>query len=286
MSWTPNDLVTDADLLAHHPTILSQFGKIHWGDARAKAIEDWLWPQLLAANYDPQRFRTRFAAEAVYIDANGTFSDVTAAAQSATADDLTLATAFASTTTRLCVGSPSAFRGLSIRVTDTPNATAATLEVAVWCDQWRTLRVADGTQATLGVPFSRGGAITWTAPDEWVVRAVNGTIAYWARLSLSVAPAAGQAGQVSVIRRSRLCGPVTHRTLSMIFRGAPLSQDGPWRDLADWHEREAEQALARVLPTLGGEFDTVTEDDVIDATEAAQTADDARGTTAWTFERA
>jgi hypothetical protein len=286
MSWAPNDLVTDADLLAHYPKLLTQFGQVTWTEARAKAIEEWLWPQLLGANFDPQRFRTRFAPAAVRIDANGTFTDVTSAAQNDTTDDLTLATAFATTSTRLCIGSASPFRGLSVRVADTPNATAATLAVSVWCDSWRQVAVRDHTQATSGVPFSRGGAITWALPEDWVTRTLDGTVGYWARLTLSVAPTAGKAGQVGVIRRSRLCGPVTHRTLSSIFRGAQLAQDGPWRELADWHEREADQTLARVLPILGGEFDTVTVDDVVDAEEAVQATDEARNAQAWTFERA
>jgi hypothetical protein len=79
---------------------------------------------------------------------------------------------------------------------------------------------------------------------------------------------------------------VTCRTLAQIFRAAPLTQEGPWTDKATWYEGQADQMLARVLPLLGGEFDTATEDDTIDTTEAAQTADEARGATAWTMERA
>lgn len=286
MSWAPADLLTDTDLLAYAPKILSQFGQVSWQALRAKTLEDWLFPSLVAANYDPQRFRTRYAPDAACIDANGTFTTITGAAQDNATDDITLATAFASTSTRLCVGSASPFRGVSVRMLDTVNATAATLTVQLWRDAWQTVAVADGTQATAGTPFSRGGAITWTVPEDWTVRAVNGTTGYWARLVLSATPAAGKLSQIGVIRRSRLCGAVTHRTLSQIYRAAPLSSDGPWDALAGYHEAEADRLLSRMLPVIGGEFDSVTGDDVVDTDEAAQTADEARNATAWTWERA
>lgn len=286
MSWAPTDLLADDDLLAYEPKILSQFGQIQWAPLRAKVLEDWLWPQLEAASFPAPRFRTRFAPDAVLIDAAGTFSDVTSAAQDATVDDLALATAFASTATRLCVGSAVPFRGLSCRMGETVNATTAKVTVALWRDGWQSVAVADNTSVG-GAAFARGGAITWTVPETWVPRTLSDTTPrYWARVTLSVAPNAGTLGQVAVIRRSRLCGAVTCRTLAAIFRAAPLSQDGPWREKADWYEAEAERMLQRALPLLGGEFDTVTEDDVVDADEAGQTADEARATVGWTFERA
>ena len=287
MSWAPNDLLTDLDLLAYEPKILSQFGKVEWAALRAKTLEDWLWPQVQGAGFDPQRFRTRFAPAEVLIDANGVFADVTTAATDATADDLALATVFSASTTRLCVGSDAPFRGLSVRLADTVNATAGALSVALWRDAWQGVAVDDRTQATLGVPFSRGGSITWALPDDWVVRSVSGSEArYWARLVVTPAPAAGAIGQLSVIRRSRLCGAVACWTLSRIYRTAPLTQDGPWDRKADDYAQLATDMLQRALPLLGGEFDTQTEDDVVDATEAAQTANEARGSSGWTFERA
>ena len=48
MSWHPSDLVTDADLLAYEPRILTQFGVTDWTAVRAKALEDWLLPLLRA----------------------------------------------------------------------------------------------------------------------------------------------------------------------------------------------------------------------------------------------
>lgn len=286
MSWAPADLVSDRDLVAYETRVQSLFGQWDWRERRAKALEDWLWPQVRVAGYDPRRFRTRYAPEAALYGVT-TYTDVTAAAQSATAEDLDLAAVFASSTTRLYLGSPAPFRGVSVRVTDSPSATAATLTVQAWRDAWQQVAVDDGTVLTAGVPFSRGGAITWTLGDDWVTRSLSTVDAcYWVRMALSATPTGAKAGQVAVIRRSLLCAPVTFRTLALIFREAPLSQDGPWRERADWYEAEAERALQRVLPILGGEFDTITEDDVVDADEAEQTASEARGASAWTLERA
>lgn len=286
MSWAPTDLVSDRDLTAYETRILSLFGAWDWRDRRAKALEDWLWPQVRVAGFDPQRFRTRYTPTAVYYG-ESTYTSVTSEAQNDTAEDLALATIFASSTTRLYVGSTAPFRGLSIRVTDTPSSTAATLTVDAWRDAWQALAVTDGTALTAGKPFSGGGAITWALSDDWVPRTISTTAgAYWVRLALSAVPTGAKAGQIGCIRRSLLCAPATFRTLALIFREAPLSQDGPWRERAEWYEAEADRALQRVLPVIGGEFDTDPEDDVIDATEAAQTASEARGGSGWTWDRA
>ena len=117
MSWAPQDLVTDADLVAYDSRILTQFGRVDWADRRTKAIEDWLWPQLRVANFDPERFRTRYTPDAVLYGAG--LTDVTGAATSATTDDLNLATIFSSGTAYLYVGSARPFRGISVRVEPT-----------------------------------------------------------------------------------------------------------------------------------------------------------------------
>jgi len=285
MSWHPADLVTDADLLAYEPKILTHFGQASWGDLRTKVLEDWLWPQLRGRGFDPARFRTRYAADAVCYGAS--YTDLTEAATDTTTDDLPLATIFASASAYLYVGSAQPFRGISLRITDAPSATAATLSVALWRDIWQSAAITDGTAKTSGVPLSGGGAITWTVPADWATRDL-GTFGpyYWARIALSAVPTGATATQVSVIRRSLLCAPVTFRALALIFRGAPLNQAGPWEPRADWYEQEAERALDRAWPVLGGEFDTITEDDVVDADEQAQTPDAARGNTGWTYERA
>ena len=128
--------------------------------------------------------------------------------------------------------------------------------------------------------------MTWKLPDGWVPQLLNAKGPYyWAQITLSATPTSAVASQVALIRRSRLCGPVTLRTLALIFREAPTGQDGPWREKAEWYERQADEALQRGLPLVGGEFDTSTEDDVIDSTEAAQTTAEASSTGGWRLER-
>ena len=287
MSWHPSDLLADADLIAYEPRLFATFGVIEYGDQRSKAIEDWLWPSLRAAGFDPQRFRTRFAAEAVRGYTSSAYTDLTSAASSTTADDVALATVLAASSDYLYIGSTQPFRGVSLRLLDAVSSVATTLTVETWADRWIREAVADGTQGTPGKPLSAGGALTWRVRSEWAMRHIDSVGPYyWARLSCAAAPTGATASQIGVIRRSLLCAPVAFRTLAQIFRAAPLSQDGPWEDKARYYEDAADAALSRALPILGGEFDTVTADDVIDAEEAAQTPDEARGASGWTLERA
>lgn len=289
MSWHPSDLVTDADLLAYEPTILTQFGTADWTEKRRKAVEDWLWPILRAQALPVERFRTRFAPTKVWGYTSSTYTDLTAAAANATTDDVTLAAVLAAPTDYLYVGSDARFRGLSVRLLDAVSSVTATVTLQVWTDRWRAVSVQDGTQATAGKPFSAGGALIWTVPDGWELRAVNGSDPlYWARLALSAAPTGATATQIAVIRRSVLCAPVALRTLALVFRAAPAAQDGPWREKADLYGQEAELALQRAVGLVGGEFDTVTEDDVVDADEAVQTTAEVQAEAGggWTLERA
>lgn len=286
MSWHPSDLVEDADLTAYEPTILSQFGRFEWTDKRTKAIEDWLFPSVRARGFDPDRLRTRVQPLAVYSYTSSAFADRTAVATSAAADDLALGAYLTGTSDYVYVGHDRPFRGVSVRITDTPSTATADLSVAHWQDAWTLTAISDGTKATTSKSFSRGGAVTWRMPSGWVVRAVNGSDPlYWARLSVSAAITAGTlAGRLSAIRRSAFCGPTVYKTLEWIFRAAPTSQDGPWRDKADFYADQAESALTRALEQAGGEFDTITVDDVVDADESVQTPEQAGGG-AWQWER-
>jgi hypothetical protein len=285
MSWAPNDLVVDADLVAYESTILTQFAVPDWQARRQKAIEDWLFPLLEGRGFAPHRWRTRFVPSAVLGYTSASFTDLTTAAQDT--EGLTLSSVLTGTSDALYVGSDQPFRGVSIRMIDHVNAVALTLTKAMWQDAWSSVTgVSDGTRASAGVPLSQGGAITWTTPDGLTRRTVNTTgPLYWLKLSVSSAPTAGtKAGALLVIRRSRLCAAVTFRTLALIFREAPTAQDGPWREKAEWYEAQAEQAWLRVADLIGGEFDA-DDSDAIDTTEAGQTADSVTGG-GFTLERA
>lgn len=282
MSWHPNDLVTDADLLAYERTIVSQFNVTDWQSRRQKALEDWLFPLLEGRGFSPQRLRTRADATAVFSYTSSTFTDRTAA--SITEDGLSLATILAASGDHLYVGSADPFRGLSVRVTDAPSSAASTLTLQVWTDNWIAPEDIRNATVITGKPFARGGAITWTLPEDTVRRSVNSSAPlYWARLALSTAPTGCSIGPMAVIRRSRLCAAVTFRTLALIFREAPAAQEGPWQEKAVWYEAEAERAWLRVADLIGGEFDTDNSDQ-ISAEEAAQTAAEANGG-GWTLER-
>lgn len=285
MSWSPNDLVSDTDLVAYERTILTQFGASDWQLKRQKALEDWLFPLLASTGLDPYRLRTRFQPAATWGVTSGVYANLTDFAQSQTPDQINLATTLSAGADSLVVGSPWQFRGVSFRMFDNVSSADATLTVELWRDRWQSVTASDATVATSGKPFSKGGAITWTVPEDWVVRPVNGSAhLYYARFRLSGAPTGAKLGQLAVIRRSCLCAAAALRTLAYIFHEAPTQQDGPWNDKAEWYEKEAQNAWERVLPILGREFDTETVDDVIDADEATQTTDNASGG-GWTFDR-
>ncbi len=284
MSWHPNDLVTDADLVAYERTVLTQFGAIDWQAKRQKALEDWIFPLLASSGLDPQRLRTRAQPQAAF-GFTSTFTDYTDKAKTTTADDIPLASILTGSSDAFYLGSTAPFRGVSIRMLDAVSTAARVLTVEIWRDRWMGVAVTDGTVATSGKPFSKGGAITWSVPEDWVVRPVNSSAAlYFARLQLDGAPTGAAIGQVSVIRRSCLCAAAAMRTLAYIFHEAPTQQEGPWDKKAEWYETEAQHAWERVQPLLGREFDTETVDDVIDAEEAAQTTESANGG-GWSIER-
>ena len=289
MSWHPNDLVSDVDLQAYERTVLSQFGATEWQAKRQKALEDWVFPLLASSGLDPYRLRTRFQPDQVWGFTSSVYTDYTSAAKNQTADDIPLATGLASASDALVIGSPWQFRGVSIRMLDAVSSAASTLTVECWRDTWKAFPaagVSDVTVQTNGKPFSKGGAIQWTVPEDWVVRPVNNSASlYYVRLKLSAVPTSAAIGQVSVIRRSCLCAAATLRTLAYIFHEAPSQQDGPWTAKAEWYEREAEHAWQRVQPLLGREFDTDTVDDVIDKTEATQTTEEATHGGGWALER-
>lgn len=287
MSWSPNDLVSDRDLEAIESNILRQHARVEWAEKRTAAIEHWLFPRVVARGLDPHRFRTRYQPDAVFGFTGAAWADRTGVVQDSTADDLNLATLFATVGTDvLYIGSVAPFRGLSFRILDSVSAVTSTLTVAAWCDGWAMLAINDGTAQVSGKTFSGGGAVTWAIPSEWVVRPVNNSAPlYWVKVTVSATPTGATCSQIGCIRRSRLSGPVVFRTLELIMREAPTSQDGPWRDKAEWYGQQAADTWDLVAPQIGGEFDTVTEDDVIDTEEAAQTVEEASATEGWSWGR-
>jgi hypothetical protein len=288
-SYSPNDLVTDLDLRAYERDVLQKYATNSWAEKRAKALQDWLWPQLRSQGFAPEKFRTRYEPDSVLGFTGAAFSDVKGAAVSLDADDLNLATIFASVgSDALFVGDTQPFRGLSLRMGDTPTSTANVVTVSYWADSWVALTITDKTQGTAGTSFSKGGSFTWAVPDDWTLRKVH-TVErrYWVKVTTSVTPASAKAGQLGVIRHSVLAAPVTFWTLALIMREAPTTSGaGPWREKAEYYEQQAAAALQRAYPSLGGEFesdDPIT--DQISDEEAEQTTETVTGGP-WRLERA
>ena len=286
MSWHANDLVADADLRDYESAILSGFGASSWMARRTKALEDWLFPILKSRGFNPYRLRTRAEPSKAWGYTGSAYTDVTAACSSLTDDDVNLATVFATPgTDALYLGSVRPFRGLVVRMADTVSSASSVLSVAYWNGNWEGVLVDDKTSQVSGKTFSAGGTITWLLPSDWETRKVNGSDAlYWARVTVSSVPTGALAGQVGVIWGSALRAPATFRTLELIFREAPASQEGPWADKAAFYHDEADLALQRALLIVGGEFDT-DENELINTTEAAQTPAEAGGGP-WRLERA
>jgi hypothetical protein len=272
MNWAPTDLVADADLLAYEAKILTSFNVTDWAEKRRRALEDWLAPILAGQGFDLTKLRTRFDASSVQAFTASAYTDKSAAASDQTEDDLNLGTIFATFgTDALYIGFTSPFRGLSFRVLDSISAIASVLTVSYWADAWTALTITDGTAKTSGKTFSGGGAVTWSAPSDWVARKINSVGPYyWVKLTVSATPTSAKVTQIGVIQRSVLCAPATLRTLTLIMREAPTGARGPWPEKATWYETEADAALQRAIPLVGGEFDTDATDQVSPA-EAVQT---------------
>lgn len=290
MSWHPNDLVADQDLVDYESAILTNFGASAWLTRRTKVLEDWLFPILKANGYDPQRLRTRFEPDVALQFTASAYTDRTGVLKDDTEDDLTLSTVFATPgTDALFIGSTGPFRGLHWRMLDAVNATAATLTVSYWNDAWTALTVTDGTAKTVGKPFSGGGSMTWPMVADWTIRTLNSSLPlYWVKVTLSAVPATAKVTQCGCIRRSCLAAPAALRTLMAIFREAPTSQDGPWKEKGEYYEKEADAALQRALLIVGGELDTANSakpSDTVDATEAAQSNEEASTLEPWAWER-
>ena len=79
---------------------------------------------------------------------------------------------------------------------------------------------------------------------------------------------------------------LTLRTLGLIFREAQTLQGGPWEDKANAYLADAERALEGAMLLVSREFDTLTVDDQIDPSEAAQTTGEVTGQpTGYSWER-
>lgn len=277
MSWQPDDLVSDVDLVSYEAGILSSFGQTDWQARRTKALEDWLFPHLKARGLDPYKIRTRFESDALLSFTGAAYADRVGPSRDTATDDIDLAAIFATPSTdALYIGSKQPFRGVFLRLLDNVSSVAGALSVTYWAGTWEPLTLTDRTK--LGTKtLAAGGSVTWTLPVDWASRKINNSAqVYWVRLKVSATPTGAKASQIGVIRASSLRAPATFRTLELIFREAPTGADGPWIDKAAFYRDEAESALQRAFLIVGGEFDTDATD-LISEEEAAQTAEEVGG---------
>lgn len=284
----PGDVLTDADLLALDSRIAEDFGAEATdllNEKRRIAVQDWLAPQLEAAGFHPTLHRTRHQPSVGMALTAGVYADLTGAMGDATADDVALATRLATPASdALFVGYRQPFHGLYLGMTGTVNALACVSSFTAWTgSQWTSVGAADGTVVEAGKALSGGGRLTWTPPDLWARRAVNGSSAFWVRWQVSSSLTPGTAAsQILPIVRSRLSFPVGLYTLGLVYLGGASGRRGAWLEQAGDYQARAEKALASVLPLIADEFDT-------DADDAVSTDDiNAGGPSGreWTWERA
>jgi hypothetical protein len=278
VSWHLNDLLTDDDLVSYEASVLTQFRTTDWQARRTKALEDWLFPILKGQGFDPHRLRTRYECDQVYGYTGAAYVDHTSASKDTTVEDINLATVFATAgSDALYIGSDVPFAGIFLRLHDAVSSVAGTMTVAYWSGAWEAIAIRDRT-AVSGKTLASGGAVTWTMPVDWVVRKVSDTAGlYWVKVTVSATPTGAVASQIGTIRASALRAPTTFRTLQLIFQEAPTGGDGPWAEKAEFYRTEADAALQRALPILGGEFDTDESDLVSEDESESTTASSSEG---------
>lgn len=260
MSLIPADLLTDLDVLALDVRATSDYGtgNATLSEKRRVAVTDWLRPRVEQAGYPAHRHMTRRAPDAAWQLTGGAYTDRISALGDYTSDDLDLNDVFVTVgTDALYVGSREPFRGLYVALVDSLNTVASVASVTYWNGAWTApASLIDGTIATSGKSFSGSGRITWSLPDDWHVRPVNNSPAYWARLTVSARPTdETRVGQVLPLSRSRLTYPAACYTLGLLYQEGIGNQRGDYAAKADRFFAEADRALAVALPLAQDEFD-------------------------------
>jgi|SRR5256885_9006423 len=270
MALLAADLVTDLDLLALDSSVLKEFGATSFNTKRQIAVTDWLRPRLEAANLPPDRHMTRRQPDVAWGLHGSTYTDLATALKGPT--DVWINSLLATPATdALYVGMREPYRGLWCALTDTINANDSVLAVSYWSGQWTQFGSGtswkDNTQQVAGRSWSKGGRIGWTLPEDWMPRAINGSLAYWVRLQASASLSAPTlAQQILPISRSRLTDPLAHYTLGLIYREAVANKRGEWEAKAKLFLDLAKTNLDTALLYIRDEFD-VDNDSAVDRVE-------------------
>lgn len=263
--WANLTLVTDAELGQIEPQATSSqspspWGATTWASARTEAkrelkiLIETAFPTIVGV---ADRILDRHKPDYVFQYVGGAFTDRTTAASDDEAEDLALATIFATASDKLYIGAAYQFDGLFVKMLDSLNAMARTLTVKYsGAADWTALSVTDGT-ASAGKPFAQSGRITWTIPDAWQRRALAGTGEeyFWIELALDAAPTAGTAAsQILPIRApDGLKRVAALLALYYILNGLELQagKPGDWKEKALRYRKEALD-LFQLLKENGG----------------------------------
>jgi hypothetical protein len=213
MSWSGLTLCTDTDLGELEPESTSgSWGATTWTSQRASAKKDlkiWLErdfskkPDGTIRTDVCERVRDTYRADAVYGYTGGSYTDLTTTAGDETANDVALASVFATIgTDRLYLGFEGEADGFAVFMRDAFNAIASVMTVKYSGPAgWTALTASDGTSSS-GKTFAKSGRVTWTIPTDWQRTEVNGTDELlWIEVSISVALTAGtKASQVLQVK--------------------------------------------------------------------------------------
>jgi len=259
MALLAADLVTDLDLVALDSSVLKEFGAASFNTKRQIAVTDWLRPRLEAANLPPDRHMTRRQPDVAFGLHGTAYTDLSVTLKGP--DDFWINSLLGTPASdAIYVGMRSPYRGLWCALTDTINTNNAILAVSYWSGQWSQFGSGtswqDNTQNVTGKSFSKGGRISWTLPEDWMPRAINGAMSYWVRLQVSAnlsAPTLAQ--QMLPISRSRLTDPLAHYTLGLIYREGIANKRGEWEPKAKLFLELAQKNLDTALLYIRDEFD-------------------------------
>lgn len=279
--WTPSDLLTDLDLLALDRLCLTDFGVSALTDKRAVAAE-WIRQRVEQAGYRPHQHAIRHAADAVVGFTGSTYTDYTAAAADTTDLDLPLSSILSTPAScALYVGFREPFKGVWVGMVDALNSQSAVASLTVWTGAWTGVTsLTDGTIATSGKSFSKGGLVTCQQPDAWSRRTLNNSLLYWARVQVSASlTAATAAAQLTPILPSRLTLPAAHYALGLLYQESYGAQRGAWSEKATSMFEQAKAALDVALPLIADEFDVDDSDAITRPEVSSVTA--ALGPTIW-----
>jgi hypothetical protein len=196
----------------------------------------------------------------VDFDNNGTFEDdATTAARSATGSNFWNTITYTAGEDTIYIGCKNDyFRGIRWFIDDgTPNAEASALTASYYDgSSWTSLAVAhnfaDGTAAPAGTPFAQSGDMTWDQITDGQPSTVNGTVAYWIKITCATTLTANVTFQAAMLINRNAEYTVFYRA----FESVSFSEGDTFPD-----QITGEESFTPTAVTLleGGTFDSTNE---------------------------